>query len=361
MIIAPTRELALQITEEANKFSSVKGVNTLSVYGGQDVEKQIRKLNKGVHLVIGTPGRLIDHLNRGTINFDKLDMLILDEADQMLHMGFLQEIEMIIKRTPKTRQTMLFSATMPRTVKKIANKYMKSSVNVYVESKSITLDEIEQIVVETTDRKKQDELCKKLDEYNPFLAVIFCRTKRRVSDLNKALQEKGYNSDELHGDLSQTKRERVMKTFREAKIQYLVATDVAARGIDVEGITHVFNYDTPEDPESYIHRIGRTGRAGESGVAVTFVTPKNMQQLLDIERHIKINIEKQRTVKEFKNKTSNKPAFNSKKNNEFRGKNKERKKSRNTRNDRKNNNLIKLLKGISNELIFKRNTFVFYF
>ena len=309
LIVTPTRELAIQITSEAKKLSQIKQINTLSVYGGQDVERQIRKLSNGVHLIIGTPGRIIDHLRRGTINFGKLDMLVLDEGDQMLHMGFLADVETIIRQTPKRRQTMLFSATMRQDLKQLAGQYLRDPKMIEVESKNVTLDTVEQIVIETTDRAKQDALFEQLDKYNPFLAIIFCRTKRRVKDLNDALQLKGYNSDETHGDLSQAKRERVMKNFREAKLQYLVSTDIAARGIDVEGITHIFNYDIPEDPDSYIHRIGRTARAGQSGVAVTFVTPKNVEELHAIERKIKMDIKK--SEKEGTAKPKAKPRFNS--------------------------------------------------
>ena len=306
LIVTPTRELAIQITAEAKKYSDIKGINQLSVYGGQDVEQQIRKLKNGVHLVIGTPGRIIDHLKRETINFGKLDMLVLDEADQMLHMGFLTDIEAIVRQTPKRRQTMLFSATIRQDIKQLAGQYMRDPKSIAVESKTVTLETVEQIVIETTDRGKQDSLFEALDKYNPFLAIIFCRTKRRVKMLNDALQMKGYNSDEIHGDLSQAKRERAMKNFKNAKLQYLVATDVAARGIDVEGITHIFNYDIPEDAESYIHRIGRTARAGKSGVAVTFVTPKNVEELNTIERKIKMSIKKNESDKSTSEK-SNKP------------------------------------------------------
>lgn len=307
LIITPTRELAIQITNEAKKLKNAKDINILSVYGGQDVENQIRKLNNGVHLVVGTPGRIIDHLRRETISFGKLDMLVLDEADQMLHMGFLVDIEAIMRQSPKRRQTMLFSATLRQDIKQLASQYLRDPKSIAVEAKTITLDTVEQIIVETTDRKKQDALFESLDKYNPFLAIIFCRTKRRVKALNHALQMKGYNADEIHGDLSQAKRERVMKNFRDAKLQYLVATDVAARGIDVTGITHIFNYDIPEDAESYIHRIGRTARAGKSGVAVTFVTPNNVEELNTIERKIKMNIKKSEKENEKKQAQSSKP------------------------------------------------------
>lgn len=306
LIMTPTRELAIQITAEAKKLANVKDINLLSVYGGQDVENQIRKLKNGVHLVVGTPGRIIDHLKRETINFGKLDMLVLDEADQMLHMGFLGDIEAIVRQTPKRRQTMLFSATIREDIKRLAGQYMRDPKMIVVEAKTITLDTIEQIVVETTDRGKQDALFESMDKYNPFLAIIFCRTKRRVKALNEALQMKGYNSDEIHGDLSQAKRERVMKNFKDAKLQYLVATDVAARGIDVVGVTHIFNYDIPEDAESYIHRIGRTARAGKTGVAVTFVTPNNVEELNTIERKIKMSIKKNETKVQNANKPKRK-------------------------------------------------------
>ncbi len=324
LIVTPTRELAIQITGEAKKLSGIKGINLLSVYGGQDVENQIRKLKNGVHLVVGTPGRIIDHLKRETINFGKLDMLVLDEADQMLHMGFLGDIESIVRQTPKRRQTMLFSATIREDIKKLAGQYMKNPKIIAVESNNVTLDTIEQIVIETTDRGKQDALFESMDKYNPFLAIIFCRTKRRVKTLSDALQMKGYNSGELHGDLSQAKRERVMKNFKDAKLQYLVSTDIAARGIDVTGITHIFNYDIPEDVESYIHRIGRTARAGKTGVAVTFVTPKNVEELNTIERKIKMSIKKNesKVKNESRNEFKSKRKVDSKFEGKFDGKDK---------------------------------------
>ncbi len=296
LIITPTRELALQITTELNKLAFKVGANVLAAYGGQDVERQIKKLKGSIHIVVGTPGRILDHIRRGTITLGGVSMLVLDEADQMLHMGFLPDVEHIIKQTSPKRQTMLFSATIPVSIRNLARRYMKNPVDIQIESKRITLDEIRQVVVATTDRAKQDTLCKLLDDFRPYLALIFCRTKRRTAALNKALLERGYLSDELHGDLSQAKREQVMKRFREAKLQILVATDVAARGLDVEGITHVFNYDTPADAESYIHRIGRTGRAGEKGLAITLATPGDSTSIQVIEKGIGMSIEKTGTV-----------------------------------------------------------------
>lgn len=298
LVITPTRELAIQITAEARKLAPVKDIKILAAYGGQDVEQQVRKLKGNIHMVIGTPGRLLDHLRRKTVDFSKLDMLVLDEADQMLHMGFLKEVEEIIRHTRKDRQTMCFSATMPKGVRELASRYMKKPIHIKTKSERITLDEIEQIVIDTTDRGKQDALCQMIDEYRPFMAMIFCRTKRRVTALNEALHERGYQSDELHGDLTQGKREKVMKSFRNMEIPLLVATDVAARGLDIEGVTHVFNYDIPQDAESYVHRIGRTGRAGQTGVAVTFVTPKDYEDLHIIEKNIQMTIKKRRLTKE---------------------------------------------------------------
>ncbi|GIP41438.1 hypothetical protein J31TS4_47180 [Paenibacillus sp. J31TS4] len=285
LIISPTRELALQITEETSRLGPVVDANVLAVYGGQDVERQLKRLEDGsVHVIVGTPGRLLDHLRRGSIHFGKLDVLVLDEADQMLHMGFLAEVEELIAQTSSDRQTLLFSATMPEAVRSLARRYTNDPVDIRIDPERRTVEAIEQVVIQTTDRQKLDALCKAVQEQNPYLAMIFCRTKVRASKLNASLQERGFLSDELHGDLTQAKREQVMKRFREAKIQLLVATDMAARGLDVEGVTHVYNYDIPHDTETYIHRIGRTGRAGERGVAVTFAAPRDAMYLEKIER-----------------------------------------------------------------------------
>ena len=294
LILTPTRELAQQISKEIKRMiENVEGLNVLAVYGGQDVEHQLKKLKGAQHIVVATPGRLLDHIRRATIDLSTVQMLVLDEADQMLHMGFLPEVEDIIYETLSTRQTMLFSATMPNEIKSLAKKYMIEPLNIQVQAKSITVDEIKQIAVETTDRRKQATLLHLLQEHRPFLAIIFCRTKIRAKKLQEALLVNGYDSDELHGDLTQAKREKAMKRFREAKIQFLVATDVAARGLDVEGVTHVYNYDIPHDVESYVHRIGRTGRAGGTGVAYTLVAPKDMDFLRMIEKGIHLNLEKQ--------------------------------------------------------------------
>ncbi|MGL5312827.1 MAG: DEAD/DEAH box helicase [Peptostreptococcaceae bacterium] len=291
LIITPTRELAIQITEEANKLTEGKDINILAAYGGKDVGSQIKKLKGSIHLIIATPGRLIDHLMRKTVDLSKLKTLVLDEADEMLFMGFKNDIETIMSQVPKKRQMLCFSATMDSQVKKLAYRYMNDPAVVSVKKdEEVTLDNITQEVVETTDRHKQDALCSVLDKDNPFMAIIFCRTKVRVDKLEEALHQKGYNCAKLHSDIQQSKRERIMKSFRNADIQYLIATDVAARGLDVSGVTHVYNYDIPETVESYIHRIGRTGRAGEKGYTCLFIDPKNEKMLDDIEDTIKMKI-----------------------------------------------------------------------
>ncbi|PLS01160.1 DEAD/DEAH box helicase [Neobacillus cucumis] len=294
LIVAPTRELALQITDEIEKLiAGIKGLAVLAVYGGQDVDKQLKKLQRNPQIVVGTPGRLLDHIRRGTVQLGDIAFLVLDEADQMLHIGFLGEVEDIIKETPMTRQTLLFSATMPSEVRKLAEKHMQSPKYVQIEKTHGPALSVKQMAIHTTDRAKQTNLIQSIETFRPFLAVIFCRTKRRVSKLYDALKAHGFSCDELHGDLSQSKREQVMKRFRDAEIQLLVATDVAARGLDIEGITHVFNYDIPQDAESYVHRIGRTGRAGMTGLAVTFYSSADRPALEQIENELSITIPKQ--------------------------------------------------------------------
>lgn len=318
LVLTPTRELAIQITNEAKKLTTAKDVSILSVYGGQDVHKQMRKLKNGVKVVIATPGRLLDHIKRGTIEFGQLKILVLDEADEMLNMGFADEIESIIRKTPTRRQTMLFSATMPKGLRILAKRFMKNPEQIQIQGAGITLEEIEQIAIETTVDEKMDTLCKTIDEQRPFMAMIFCKTKDRVKELNRELKKRGYNSDELHGDLSQAKRERAIKRFRKMETQLLVATDIAARGLDIDGITHIYNYDTPRDSKSYIHRIGRTGRAGETGKAITFVTPKDERTIANIEEKIKKDI-KDRTSQSRRPKKRRKQSTNNKKGNMRKG------------------------------------------
>lgn len=292
LIVTPTRELTLQITAEAAKLAKIVGINVLSVHGGKDVDEQIRKLKGHPHIVVGTPGRLLDHVRRKTLVLSGVSRLVLDEADQMLHMGFLEEVEELIQLTSSKRQTMLFSATMPPKVRGLTARYMDKPVDIRIQTENVTLDEIKQIMVELPEAGKLDKLCSMIDEYQPYLAIVFCHTKERAKAVNTALIQRGYKADELHGDLSQAKRTQVMRRFSEAKLQILVATDIAARGLDIEGVTHVFSYDIPHDPESYIHRIGRTGRAGQTGTAITFIIPGEHMYLRMIEQGIKSSIEK---------------------------------------------------------------------
>ncbi|MBV7275844.1 DEAD/DEAH box helicase [Clostridium sp. PL3] len=290
LILTPTRELALQITQEALKLKQAKDVNILAAYGGKDVGSQLKKLKTGIHLVIATPGRLLDHLERKAIDLSKLKTFVLDEADQMLLMGFKNEVEAIIRETSKKRQTLCFSATINSDVKRLAYRYTKEPLEVTVNKEEVTLDAIKQQVVETTDRKKQDALCIVLNQDNPYMAIIFCRTKRRADELEAALYKRGYNCEKLHSDILQSKRERIMKSFRNGDLQYLIATDVASRGLDISGVSHIYNYDIPESTESYIHRIGRTGRAGEEGYTCLFIDPKDRLRLEEIEKAIKFKI-----------------------------------------------------------------------
>lgn len=291
LIISPTRELALQITEETKRLAP-EGVHVLPVYGGQDTVKQLHKLEGTVHIIVATPGRLLDHLRRETVDLNQVDYLVIDEADQMLEAGFYPDVMDILDQTNPDRQSMLFSATLPSTVKKLGREMLREPKTIHVKPEKETIGHIKQLLYQTTDRAKQDALITIMQEHRPFLAVIFCRTKRRAKKLNDALLAEGFLSDELHGDLTQAKRQKVMKRFREADIQYLVATDVAARGLDVEGVTHVFNYDIPQDADSYIHRIGRTGRAGGKGLAITFAAPKDKQMLNIIEKQTKQKLER---------------------------------------------------------------------
>lgn len=292
LIITPTRELAIQITNEATKLKKAKNINILAAYGGKDINSQTRKLKGNIHMIIATPGRLLDHISRSTIDLSHLKTMVIDEADQMLLMGFKNEVEKIISKTPKNRQTLCFSATINEQVKKLAYKYMNNplSISIQNENKGITLDNIKQEVVITTDRKKQDALCDVLNKDNPFMAMIFCRTKIRVDNLEEALHLKGYNCVKLHSDIQQSKRERIMKNFRNGDIQYLIATDVASRGLDISGVSNIYNYDMPENAESYIHRIGRTGRKGEEGYTCLFAAQKDMSMLHEIEKAIGFEI-----------------------------------------------------------------------
>ncbi|MFK4344017.1 MULTISPECIES: DEAD/DEAH box helicase [unclassified Paenibacillus] len=284
LIMAPTRELAIQVAEEIEKLSRFKGLRTLPIYGGQDIVRQIRALKKKPQIIIGTPGRLLDHINRKTIKLEDVNTVVLDEADEMLDMGFMEDIQSILKQVPDERQTMLFSATMPPNIKRLAEQFLKNPEHVSVIPKQVSAPLIDQAYIEVPERQKFEALSRLIDMESPELAIVFGRTKRRVDELAEALQKRGYSADGLHGDLSQNQRDAVMRKFRDGSIDVLVATDVAARGLDVSGVSHVVNFDLPQDPESYVHRIGRTGRAGKEGEAWSFVTPREIDHLHFIER-----------------------------------------------------------------------------
>lgn len=284
LIMCPTRELAIQVAEEISKLGRFKGIRSLPIYGGQDIVKQIRALKKKPQIIIGTPGRLLDHINRKTIKLDNVSTVILDEADEMLDMGFMEDIQSILSLVPEDRHTMLFSATMPENIKKLARQFLREPEHVSVIPKQVSAPLISQFYIELHEKQKFDALCRLIDMESPDLAIIFGRTKRRVDELSEALQKRGYSAEGLHGDLSQNQRDHVMRKFRDGSIDVLVATDVAARGLDVSGVTHVINFDLPQDPESYVHRIGRTGRAGREGSAWTFVTHREIDHLHFIEK-----------------------------------------------------------------------------
>lgn len=287
LIIAPTRELAIQSSEELYKIGYDKRARILSVYGGQDISRQIRALKNKPQIIVGTPGRILDHIKRRTLKLENVETLVLDEADEMLNMGFIEDINTILENVPSERQTLLFSATMPAPIRKIAETFMKDPEIVKIKSKEMTVENIEQYFVKAQEREKFDVLSRLLNVHQPELAIVFGRTKRRVDELAHALNIRGYLAEGIHGDLSQAKRLSVLRQFKENKIDILVATDVAARGLDISGVTHVYNFDIPQDPESYVHRIGRTGRAGKSGLAVTFVTPREMGYLRIVEETTK--------------------------------------------------------------------------
>lgn len=284
IVISPTRELAIQTQEELYRLGHDKHVKVQVVYGGADIRRQIKALKKNPQILVGTPGRLRDHIHRGTVKLDHVQTLVLDEADEMLNMGFLDDIEAIIKETPQDRQTLLFSATMPPEIKRIGVQFMHNPQTVKIKAKELTTDLVDQYYVRAKDYEKFDMMTRLIDVQDPDLTIVFGRTKRRVDELSRGLVARGYNAAGIHGDLSQERRTKIMKRFKEGKLDILVATDVAARGLDISGVTHVYNYDIPSDPDSYVHRIGRTGRAGHHGVSLTFVTPNEMDYLHEIEK-----------------------------------------------------------------------------
>lgn len=271
------------MSEELNKIARYKGIHVLPIYGGQDMTRQIRALKKKPHIIVATPGRFMDHMRRKTIRLHAVEMVVLDEADEMLNMGFIEDITTILQEMPEERQTLLFSATMSKPVQEIAQKFMDNPDIIKVKAKEVTVANITQQCIKVKEREKFDVLCRLLDIDAPELAIVFGRTKRRVDELSEALHKRGYKAEGIHGDLNQAKRDSVLRKFKEGRVEVLVATDVAARGLDISGVTHVYNFDLPQDPESYVHRIGRTGRAGKTGLAISFATPGEIDHLRTIE------------------------------------------------------------------------------
>jgi ATP-dependent RNA helicase DeaD len=283
IVLAPTRELAIQVYEDLNKLSKYEKITVLPIYGGDSIQKQLRELKRGVDVVVGTPGRVLDLIRRKALLLGHAQFLVLDEADEMLNMGFIEDIEEVIKQLPPERQTLLFSATMPPQIQKLAKKYMKPDPKIVsIKKVSMTVSSITQGYFDVNQRNKFEALCRVLDYDTPNAAIIFCRTKKGVDELVEGLQARSYVAEGMHGDMSQLHRMRTLKRFKEGSLSFLIATDVAARGIDVEGITHVINYDIPQDVESYVHRIGRTGRANRKGTAYSFITPREQSMLRQI-------------------------------------------------------------------------------
>ncbi len=292
IVLVPTRELAVQVAQELNKIGRKKGILSVPIYGGQSIERQIWSLKKGVDTVVGTPGRVIDHIKRKTLILKEIRIAVLDEADEMLNMGFIEDMKRILSEIPEKRQTLLFSATMPQEIRGIAARYMDNPKNVSVSATDVVVSKIKQVFYEVREEDKMKALTRLLDVEDPSLTLIFCRTKRDVDDVSGKLQQMGYHAGAIHGDFTQSHRDEIMGKFKKGEIDILVATDVAARGLDIPDVSHVINYSIPQYPEGYIHRIGRTGRAGKSGIALTFVTPREYRQLRIIEQSAKTKIKK---------------------------------------------------------------------
>lgn len=291
IVLCPTRELAVQVSEELRKFLKYQeNIKVLAIYGGQSIERQIMALKKGVQIIIGTPGRIMDHMRRKTIKLDNVNTVILDEADEMLNMGFEEDIETILKDVPQERQTLLFSATMNKKIMAITKKYLKNPVNIKIKTQELTVENIKQVSIEVKSKMKEETVIRLMEVINPKKAIIFCNTKKKVDELIENLKAKGYKADSLHGDIKQIQRDRIMKNMKAGRIQILVATDVAARGLDIKDLDLVINYDIPQEQEYYVHRIGRTGRNGTSGIAYTLFTGKEKFKLRDIERYANTKI-----------------------------------------------------------------------
>ena len=293
LIMTPTRELTLQVTAEMRKFAKYKeGIRVVSIYGGDPITTQIRDLKGGADIIVGTPGRIQDHINRRTLKFSSLKALVLDEADEMLKMGFKEAIEQILQDLPEERQTLLFSATMPKAILDITNNYQNNPVHIKTKQKEMTVNSVEQVVYEVNQGEKVKVLVQLMEYYRPESSMIFCNTKKMVDDLSGLIASKGYSTASIHGDMKQEMRSLVMAKFKDKKVQHLICTDVAARGIDIDGLDMVFNFDVPQETEYYVHRIGRTGRAGKSGISVTLVTPRQRYVINELERLTKATIDR---------------------------------------------------------------------
>ncbi|MBN2250529.1 MAG: DEAD/DEAH box helicase [Candidatus Altiarchaeota archaeon] len=290
LILAPTRELAEQVCGEMRKISYAKKARTCAVYGGKSITNQANALKSGAQIVVGTPGRTIDLINRGILDLSKVKMLVLDEADRMLDMGFIDDIRKIVSRIPRERQTMLFSATIPERIRNLVHSMMKNPETISVTPEELTVEEIEQWYYEIPQEAKLDKFIEVVRKETPSSAIVFCNTKRWAETLSKLMQRRGLKTQALHGDLSQNQRDNVMEGFRKGRFSFMVATDVAARGLDIEDVSHIFNYDIPKEKENYIHRIGRTGRAGKKGKAISFITPCETRDLWSIEHTCKTKI-----------------------------------------------------------------------
>jgi ATP-dependent RNA helicase DeaD len=285
VVLAPTRELAVQVSEHLTLLGRYRGLRFVSIYGGQPIERQLRALGHCVHVIVATPGRMLDHIRRRSVDLSSVRMLVLDEADQMLQMGFQEDVESIISQLPAERLTALFSATMPKPILDIVHRYMRSPEFLHLSKPSaLTVPEVQQVFYEVPFPRKFEALCRVLDVRQPDRAIVFCATKRMVDEAAERLQARGYVAEGLHGDITQAGRERILRAFREGRVEILVATDVAARGLDVPDVSLVVNFDIPPDPEYYVHRIGRTARLGRTGEAITFVNPREMAELRVIER-----------------------------------------------------------------------------
>lgn len=292
LVLVPTRELALQVTEELISLNRKK-ISVAAIYGGASMSEQLRRIKKGIDIVVATPGRILDHIRRETIDFSELRWLILDEADEMLNMGFIEDVEEIMAASSDYKRTLMFSATMPQRIVSLSKKYMHDTQVLKVESKQLTADLTDQIYFEVRESDKFDALTRIIDVESEFYGIVFSRTKVGVDEIVNRLLERGYAAEGLHGDVSQAQREKILRKFKRKSVNILVATDVAARGIDVNNLTHVINYSLPQDSESYVHRIGRTGRAGNQGTAITFISNSEFRQFTAMKREVKTEIRKE--------------------------------------------------------------------